>query len=298
MTHACIVCVARARPDESGSVPAPNTYERAFVCEPCREWLAMLPGQIVILWARLGEGDDVRDRREYEVREAFIGPLAAGVAETDRPTVKTGVWRLHDPVAAGLPTTARGTRPYSDRVTGSAAETPAPTNLDVVDLAGRVRTSPLSAHARQWWQDQTGHIAVAMELDLVVRAWADQLTAANGHPTRLPVPTVPRLADWITDRMQWACDHHPGIGDDAYTLTRLRGTLRAVLGDTEPRPEHMGAPCPGCDRTTLYRKPGETSVECEHPDCRRILDADHYERWTGLVAAAVRHDQAQERTAA
>jgi len=281
-SRACLVCLARNRPDENGDVRPPNLCDRPHACEPCRDWLAVLPGQIVALWARLGP-DGAEPAGPWKVRQR----------RGEKWVVEDG----YDPVASELPTGARGTRPYSDRVSGAAAETPVPVNLDDVDLSGRVRTSPLSSHARQWWVDQTGHLSVAMELDLIVRDWADQLTADNGHLSRLPVPTVPELAAWLTNRLDWACEHYPGIGDDARTLTRLRGTLRGVLGETEPHPERMGAPCPGCDLLTLVRRPGESKVECGNDDCRRILTAEEYGRWTGLVAAAIEHERAQEELA-
>jgi ribosomal protein S27E len=197
-------------------------------------------------------------------------------------------------VAAALPTGANGrTPPRLGLVSGSREPQP-PTGLDVVDLHGGVRTSPLSAHARQWWADQTGHLSVAMELDLIVRDWADRLTAQAGHLTRLPVPTVPALAAWLANRLDWACEHHPGVDTDALHLHRLRATLRAVLGDTEPRPERMYAPCPGCDFLTLVRQAGETKVECGNADCLRVLTGPEYDQWARLTLASISEDDGEE----
>jgi len=263
----CVLCPTRGR--------KPDHYEQPHACPSCRTWLARLPGDIVNLWARLGETDQIADTRTYEVKEAFIGPLRDG---QQRPMLHTGIWRDDDPIAAALPTGANGARIGGEIVTGTR-EAPVPVNLDLIDLTLPAHGDNLTAHGKFWWEDQIGHLSVAMELDLIVRAWAGELE----H--RLPAPTVPVLAGWLTDRVGWACDHYPGVDVDAQTLSDLRGKLRAMLGETEQRPERMGAPCPGCDRVTLIRRPGEDKVECGHEDCRRVLTADEYDRWSRLTLA-------------
>lgn len=256
MTEArlCVLCVTRGR--------QPQHYDYPQACEPCRVWLARLPGDIVTLWARLGEHHLVEPDSPWKVQQLYKGHWVR----------QNG----NDPVAAALPTGANGARIGHDIVTGSR-DPQVPVNLDLVDLTLPVHGDHLTDIGRLWWMDQTGHISVAQELDLLVREWADEL----GH--RLPAPTVPVLAGWLTDRMPWACDHHPGVDHAAGQLHRLRGVLRGVLGETEQRPEHMGAPCPGCDRITLIRQPGEDKVECAHEDCMRILTAEEYERWGGMT---------------
>jgi len=272
MTEArlCVVCAARGR--------QPQHYEIAQACEPCRVWLGHLPGEIVNLWARLADTDTIIDQRTYEITVPLIGPLRDGQS---RPQLPTGQWRHNDPIAASLPTGANGARVNGDIVTGSR-DAPIPVNLDLIDLSLGVHGDHLTDQGRMWWEDQTGHISVAQELDLLVREWADN------RGERLPAPTVPVLAGWLTDRMGWACEHHHGVDHAAGQLAKLRGALRGVLGDVEPRPEHMGAPCPGCDLLTLIRQPGEDKVECANDDCRRVLTAEEYLRWSGLVISARR----------
>lgn len=266
--HLCVVCPVRRR--------TAVHYERAQVCNSCRDWLAALPGQIVALWVRLADYDLLPDLRTYEVTHPLIGPL---LERQTRPIIHTGEWLPRDPVASTIPTAANGARVGGDMVTGSR-EAPGPVNLDLIDLALPVHGDNLTAHGKHWAEDQIGHVPVAQELDLLVREWAED------RGEHLPAPTVPALAGWLADRTDWACDHHPGIDHAATQLQQLRGTLRGVLGDGEPRPDKMAAPCPGCDQMTLVRRPGEDKMECADRDCLRVLTADEYALWSGLVATA------------
>ena len=264
-THACIVCPARGR-------DIPDLYETANVCASCRNWLAGLPADICRLWARLGDHT--------------IEPDAPWYVDQYRD----GRWVRelgHDPIAGAMPTTASGARIGGDHVSGSR-EAPMPINVEMVDLTLPARRGSVAARVGDHWQDQDGNWSVAMTLDLVVRAWVE-----HRGQKHLPVPTVPVLADWITAHTDWACDNYPGVDEDAADLRRLHGLLRSVLGETEQRPERMGAPCPGCDMLTLIRRPGDDKVECANEDCRRVLTADEYARWCGLVAAAERERRAE-----
>lgn len=273
----CIVCPVRGR-------EKPNHYEHANVCDDCRTWLEALPGEIVRLWQRLGDDQPVTDSRSYEITVAFIGPLLDG---QQRPILHTGEYRWNDPVAAHLPTLANGARIGGDIVSGSR-EAPVPVNLDLIDLTLPARQGSRAPFARGVLgldDCQTGHLSAGTILDTIARTWISEPWCKAGH---LPVPTVPALGQWLTRWMSQACDRHPAIDEDARDLRELRGTLRAVLGDHDPRPEHMGAPCPGCDLLTLIRRPGEDKVECANDDCRRVLTASEYEQWSRMTVAAER----------
>jgi hypothetical protein len=257
--HLCITCAVRGR--------KPVHYEQAHVCPNCRGWLAVLPADIVTLWVRLDSYHTIEPDSPYQVRQLYKGHWVT----------KPG----YDPVSSALPAVAAGSQLSTDMVSGSR-ETAVPANLDLVDLTLPVHGDHLTDHGRLWWEDQIGHVSVAQELDLLVREWAEDLSIRW-----LPAPTVPVLANWLADRMSWACDHHPGVDHAATQLYQLRGTLRVLLGDVTPRPEKMGAPCPSCDMKTLFRFPGEDRIDCTGEDCRRVLTADEYERWSRMVVADV-----------
>lgn len=265
----CVVCPARGREQ-------PSLVEHPQACKSCRTWLPTVVADIVALWERLRAGHD-DPAEEWIVQQ-----------------LRDGRWHTepgHDPVAAALPTGAPGrTPPRLGLVSGSRDPEP-PVNLDHVDLTLPAHGDNLTPTGKAEWRHQIGHLSVAMELDLIARAWAEDL----GH--RLPPPTVPALAGWLTHRVEWACDQYPGIDADAAQLAKLRGTLRSVLGETAPRPQRMQAPCPGCDMFTLVARPGEDLVECQGPDedCRRVLTLREYEDYAKRVLAYEREHGSDER---
>lgn len=122
--------------------------------------------------------------------------------------------------------------------------------------------------------DQVGHVPVAQVLDQEARAWLDA-----GAPGRLPVPTVAELGDWLLRRLPWAIEHYGPIDEARITLSRLRGTLMAVLDEFDPPPELcVGVECNRCDKRLLYRRhDGTGDVECQA--CGKILTASDYVEW-------------------
>lgn len=165
------------------------------------------------------------------------------------------------------------------KVSGSK-EMPLPLNVDVLDLMGPANAEPVSDQ----WRDQTGQIAVAAILDTWVSDWID----TRGLGERQPIATVANLNGWLLVRLDWACDKHPAIDVFATEIGKLRGAMRATLGQTDERPEHMAAPCPGCDMLTLVRKPGADRIECANQDCRRVLRDSEYGQWARMVIASER----------
>lgn len=258
MTEArlCVVCPVRRQ--------TVMHYERAQVCQPCRIWLAETIADVGALYRRFVDQPRIESDSPWKTRQLDKGHWVTQPG--------------YDPVSGEMPTAANGARIGGDMVSGSR-EAPVPINVDAVDLTLPPHGDRLTAEGRLWWEDQIGHLSVAMELDLIARSWAAELR----H--RLPDPTVPALTVWLCDRTEWACDRYLGVDADAETIARLRGTLRTMVGDVPPRPERMGAPCPGCDLVTMVRRPGEDKVECANGDCRRVLTVEEYDRWSGLVVA-------------
>lgn len=161
-----------------------------------------------------------------------------------------------------------GRSPHA-RVSGSR-DRPLPIRVDPVDLAGPVNHGArrlLARGALGLDDDQTGHLSVATVLDGWARDWATAL----GH--RLPEPTVPALARWLGDRLDWACDHHDALDEFAADLRELHGTLLALGGTLPPRPEVLPAPCPGCGMLTLVRR--DDRIGCG-AGCPRLMTEDDY----------------------
>ncbi len=142
-------------------------------------------------------------------------------------------------------------------------------NATVVDLRG----------------DQIGHISVASTLDSWVRDWCE----VRDRGERLPIPTVAVLVDWLWLRLGWACDDHPAVDEFASEIRHLHSTLRAVCGETEPRPERIWVPCPNlkCNLLALRRLPGESyPIQCA--SCDYVGTEEELERSQGLYVAAVK----------
>jgi hypothetical protein len=127
--------------------------------------------------------------------------------------------------------------------------------------------------------DQIGWLSVATELDFWVRDWI----AARDMREHLPAAAAAELVQWLRNRLEWACLHHPAVDEFAEMIRTLRTALRTVLGETGPHPEPVrNVPCRGCDLLTLVRKPGSAYIECGN--CPTLLTEEEFRRWAGLVA--------------
>jgi len=154
-----------------------------------------------------------------------------------------------------------------------------PLAVDPLDLTMPARIGSVSDS----FGDQIGHDSVASVLDSWVRDWCE----VRDRGERLPIPTVAVLVDWLFKRLGWACDEHGAIDEFAGEVKHLCSTLRAVCGETEPRPERLWVPCPRCDLLALRRTPGDAyPIRCA--SCPYAGTEDEYERYTKLCAAAVR----------
>lgn len=283
------------------------------VCGPCERWWPILIASIVDKTAELPdlilpEDWAVDDRWFWHWHPRRKDPQTGELLPAE------GEWRRAEPLTAvggaGLvPGQRRG-----PKVRTTQEGSPTPLRLDVVDLLGPVVRDggrPVDAVA-DWWlprvvptgetvpvvdkdgqvigwrqptrtvwappDDQTGHIPVAQVLDQEVRAWMD--AGAPGSRWR-PVPTVPELGRWLTNRVGWACENYGPIDESRIALNRLRGVLMGVLDEFDPEPELcVGVECNRCDKRMLMRRnDGTGDVECAGPNCGKIMTAAEYQEW-------------------
>ncbi|GGM26992.1 hypothetical protein GCM10011608_09760 [Micromonospora sonchi] len=255
----------------------PRTPDRWPVCEGCRLRLSRLIGELHDLHERLANPEPAEaGRRRYQRLDT------QGRAET--------VWA--DPLATIGGSGPIPSKPDQPHVSGTPSKS-TPANLDHIDLTNEARIPNPTPQARKHPWDQIGNLSVATRLDEVVRDWRDTLWP--GH--HLPPPTVPELVMWLRaghtpeyagNRVDEACTGHPGIADTAAELHQLRGTLRAALGETDPRPRHwLGVDCPHCHEiSTIQQAPGDDYAECGN--CGRMYTGDQMAEIVHEQAAAAR----------
>lgn len=182
--------------------------------------------------------------------------------------------RPKDPVTRRLPAGPVPGASHQDRVSGSATgDVPARFN----EAAGGTchPTSPLY---------QVGDPPAAVQLDSWARDWQTYTGAL------LPPPTVGALCRWLRTWLPHMLRHHPAMADFHTEIGDIHHRLRVEAGATDPKPEHCyGVPCRRCDRLNLYRTAdGTGDVECHTPDCRLVYRRHDYDRWVGMLAAAVK----------
>jgi hypothetical protein len=272
--HGCTLCPVY-RPDAT-----PRHPDRTPVCDPHRERLTRDLAAIAAMHQRLIDPDPADiDTRWYQHhgRNGYIH------------------WQRADPLAdigGSAPVPGRNDQP---RVGGSR-ERPAPTNLDHVDLTATARAATIDVQMRAIFgydPDQIGHLSVATELDAWVRDWRDSLWPDH----HLPAPTVPNLVDWLANRVDTACDQHPAVDEFAAKMAALAHTLRAALGETEPRPSPIdGVACRHCDLCALVRNPGDI-YEAECSACGLLYTTSELHEWLGRLAAYERSVRTPEQIA-
>jgi ribosomal protein L37AE/L43A len=234
--------------------------DRPPVCEACRSWLAKLIGDLRILAEQLATPEPaVRDDR---------------VSLTLR-------WR--DPVAHLFPSAPVPGQPTGPHVASVPGSRP-PTALDPIDLALPARQGSRGPAARGVLgldYEQGGNLSLATALDTWVRDWA----VLRGKGEGLPAPTVDALTRWLANRVEWACDEHPGIDEFAAEIREYCGTLRRVLGVSERAEYHDGVACAGCGQRALYRRPGGDWIECG--GCPRLISPAEFAERVGEQAQEV-----------
>ncbi|WP_431728601.1 hypothetical protein [Verrucosispora sp. TAA-831] len=142
--------------------------------------------------------------------------------------------------------------------------------------------------------DQIGALPIAVVLDQEVRAWID--ADAPGSRYR-PNPTIPDLVQWLARRLDWACDHYPGMDAFVVMLRQVRGQAMAALGEFDPEAELCdGVECDRCHLRMLYRRQdGTGDVECHNPDCRRVMRAAEYRDHLREIAPQARQKRPRNR---
>lgn len=145
-----------------------------------------------------------------------------------------------------------------ERVTGSK-EAPLGARVDVLDQllpVGEFTSEPIRANIG----DQIGEAPAAAILDAIALEWVGH-RRRDGFREHRPVPTVPNLASWLRDRLEWACTHLPdSIDSNVDEIRRLAGRLNALNGNSRSRdPEPVPAtPCKKCGQIALVRIDGTT----------------------------------------
>ncbi|MFG1872174.1 hypothetical protein [Micromonospora arborensis] len=133
--------------------------------------------------------------------------------------------------------------------------------------------------------DQIGYLSAATLLDEIVRDWREALW----RDQHLPPATVPQLVGWLRNRVDDACDRHPGISAHAQEVRELRSALRRALGETDALPMPiLGSLCKteDCDQVSqLMRHDGSEYIECDA--CGRLYTEDEYREWTVRLAKAI-----------
>lgn len=221
-----------------------------------------------------GEPNHYERAQACEPCRVWLGGLLRDIAE---------LW-------AQLPIALQPGQGHGQRVSGSR-EAPLPLKVDVLDLTLPTRNGSRAPHARGVLgldDDQTGHLSAGTILDTIARTWIGETWCRSDH---LPVPTVPALLQWLSRWMGEACDAHPAVDEDAGDLIELRATLRAyvprvVEDEQEPpagKPERRLAPCPGCERLSLWWFPRDRKVHCDVDDCARVMTEEEYDDWAKRI---------------
>lgn len=180
---------------------------------------------------------------------------------------------------------------HTEHVSGSA-EAPLGARVAVLD---ELSTGPHIAIANPpipTGPDQEGTLPAVRVLGHIAHAWLPAWQERHPHE-RLPEPTVPDLARWIDDRIEWALNTLPAlIPDHAAYLRALDHRLDRLNGGGTHRPAIIdGVACRECDRYSLTRQ-GDTII-CTARGCRCRMSETEYERWTKLSAEHAKQDHQQ-----
>lgn len=252
----CIVCPPRSDEDE-GHEP---DLEHGYLC--CFRAYARMSGALGLIPTLCDElaglGYVERDNG-LRVRGEVLYPntLKSDVAEQGR-----------DPVANGFPAGPLNGSKSAPRVSGST-DAAVPIRIDPTDLLAPARPGSLPVAATGYYaSDQVGYLSVATELEFWARDWADQ------RGERSPLPTVPVLAKWLRDRLDWACRHHYALDEFAHKLYSIRASLTAAAGRFDAPPQTLDRECPHCGTLTLWRDPQLDLIACLH--CPLLLSDEQY----------------------
>ena len=210
-----------------------------------------------------------RDREDREPNWAVDGTQTClGHFERMQRALEVIPWQWS--ILSAAPGSGKG----QARVSGTA-ERSLGVSIPVLDLIGPANTGTV----RDVYGDQTGMVSVASILDGWVSDWID----TRGKRETRPVPTVPRLAEWLAKRLDWAVREHPALEDFAADMRRTVAALKAANGDLPQEDEHRdGIECARCDRMALYEV--DDFIECVEGKggCGKLLTPSEYAQWVEL----------------
>lgn len=170
-----------------------------------------------------------------------------------------------------------GSAPGGGRVSGTR-EAPLGVRVTVLDLLLPAGSGTVTDPNK----DQMGNLPVAVVLDQWVSDWRDY----RAQKEHRPAPTVPVLAGWLLNRLDWACQNHPAMDAFAAEIRSVAGALHsAVHGPQRKQAVHRpGVPCRRCDYMTLYTTT-DGYIECRQDDCGVLMTPEEFDRWVKLCAA-------------
>lgn len=244
-----------------------------------REWRKLAPAKRVQLGLAATAGQPV-----------WCGPCAAGVVAALRHIVdaytQLELDKLRGPTAA----------PHDQHVSGSRdAPSPSPAADEQDELVRRL----------VWWEDQIrearGLARRGARLPVTPSRQLDRCPWPRPLLPRRPPRSVGLLRPsvesttltgtvrFLQANLGWALAQvgiplDPGPGE---LIGRDLLRLRALIGGrtkTRPQRSRRDVPCPRCEMRTLVHEGGTDHVQCENPDCRRMLSLDEYDELAGAVA--------------
>jgi hypothetical protein len=194
----------------------------------------------------------------------------------------------HDPVANMLPSGPLSGPRSGAKVSGTTTA-PVPIRIDPTDLTAAVRPGSLAVHARSLWPaDQIGYLAVATELDFWASDWA-----AERRESR-PDPHVPAQCHWLSDRLDWACQHHVALDEFAVKVSDIYGALMSAVGGWAAKPETLITPCRRCGMLALYRhigpREGTDRIACGA--CPALLTEGEYAEYVKTLVEEAKESAA------
>lgn len=176
------------------------------------------------------------------------------------------------PQQYALLSAAPGSGTGQARVSGSS-ELSLGVRVPVLDLIGPANIGTV----HDGFRDQAGMVSVASVLD----SWCADWAGMRGESR--PLPTVPRLAEWLQARLDWAAAQHPALEDFSQDLHRTAWALRAANGDLPGEDDHKdGIECAKCDRMSLFDVGDFIECLTDRYGCGKLYKPSEYRQWVEM----------------
>lgn len=270
--------------EPTGSCPTCTRRDprNPILCDVCRSklrsWLGDIPDLFEELERRTDELAEPLEHRPY------VATVVEKVERPDGTKVKVVSYvltkRAADQVAYVMPSGASSSPSRGGPVSGSR-ESRLPIDTDAVDLTAPARAGGRAVLA----EDATGYTSVASTLDF----WVEDWRTSRGAGERRPPPTVDYLTEWLLNRLDDAMDHSAPIDEFFHDVRRVRGALKAHLGQVEIPDYKRGIPCRRCLALTLVHHDGSDRIECA--SCPALLSFIEYDAHVRSLSAE--HEQAR-----